>query len=123
MTIDDTTGTALAQLTLLGEAVAHTANVAVFVWDEDRNYVAVNDAACRLTGRTRDELLRMRVGEMSPDGAEPHFTDAQGSRLLLGSHKVLREDGEVEIEWVTCHTTVAGLPYLVSFCWQRDARG
>ena len=35
-------------------------DAAVFVWDDDRNYVAVNQAACRLLGRTRDEILQMR---------------------------------------------------------------
>ena len=41
--------TELAQLALLGEAVENLQTVsAVFVWDDDRNYVAVNQAACTL---------------------------------------------------------------------------
>lgn len=45
----------VSQLALLGEAVECLDEVAVFVWDEDRNYVAVNQAACRLVGKTRQE--------------------------------------------------------------------
>jgi PAS domain-containing protein len=29
------------------------------VWDEDRNYVAANDAACALVGKTHAELPYM----------------------------------------------------------------
>ena len=61
----------------------------------------------------------MRVGAMSPDGAEPHFTQAQGTAILTGGLSISRADGPVELEWVTCHTTIAGLPYLVSVCWPK----
>jgi PAS domain-containing protein len=44
----------LVQLILLGEAVKSLGEAAVFVWDEDRHYVAVNDEACRITGLDRE---------------------------------------------------------------------
>jgi PAS domain S-box-containing protein len=116
-------GEALAQLALLGEAVSNARGVAVFVFDEDRNYVAVNEEACRLTGRTRAELLSMRTGDMSPSRAEPHFTEIQRRPLLHGGHAIDRDDGSVELEWVTCRTEIAGLPYFVSVCWRREADG
>ena len=109
----------LAQLALLGEAASNAKGVAVFVWDEDRNYVAVNEEACRLTGRTREELLAMRTGDMTPDHAEPHFGDAVRQGFLHGVFSIDGPDGPVEIEWVTCATTIAGLPYFVSACWRR----
>ena len=56
-------GLPFVQLALLGEAVSHASDVAVFVWDDDRTYVAVNEAACELVGLDREELLAMRVGE------------------------------------------------------------
>lgn len=55
----------ITQLALLGEAVECPQDVAVFVWDEDRTYVAANQAACRLPGKTRDEILRMKVADMT----------------------------------------------------------
>ena len=109
-------GRELAQLALLGEAVSGMSGVAVFVWDEDRNYVAVNEAACVLTGFSREELLRMRVGDSTADRAEPHFTKARLSTLLRGRHEIETPDGPLELEWVTCRTTIAGLPYFVSVC-------
>jgi PAS domain-containing protein len=112
-------GDDLAQLALIGEAAVNAKGVAVFVWDEDRNYVAVNEEACRLTGRTRDELLAMRAGAMSDDGVDSTFAAVEDAGFLQGSQAILRDDGSVEIEWVSCTTRVAGLPYFVSVCWRR----
>jgi PAS domain-containing protein len=110
----------LAAIALLGEAVDLLQDVAIFVWDEDRNYVAVNEAACELVGRTRREILQMKVGDMSPDRASPYFEDVQHGALHRGSLTVYRHDGPVEIEWLTCRTKIAGLPYMVSVCWRKE---
>jgi PAS domain-containing protein len=118
----DVSGLALAQLALLGEAADNLREMAVFVWDDDRHYVAVNDAACKLTGRKRDELLGMRVGDMSADRGSPHFEDVQRGVVSTGSSTIEGADGAVDIDWVACHTRVAGLPYMVSICWRKDTR-
>jgi PAS domain-containing protein len=109
----------LSQIALLGEAAEGLEEAAIFVWDEDRNYVAANDAACALTGKTHAELLRMKVGEMSPDRAEPHFSAVQHGSVHTGSSRIDRVDGPIEIDWITCRTTLAGLPYLMSVCWRK----
>jgi PAS domain-containing protein len=111
----------LAQIALLGEAVECMGEVAIFVWDEDRNYIAANDAAVELTGRSRDEILRMKVGDMTPDRAAPHFEDVQRGDSHRGGLRIDRADGPVDIDWVTCRTKIAGLPYMISICWRRDA--
>jgi PAS domain S-box-containing protein len=106
------------QLALLGEAMANLANGAVFVWDEDRNYVAVNDAACTLVGLSREEILEMAVGDLTPNRAAPHFEEVQRVPRTAGRSAIHRRDGSVvPIEWVTFHTRVAELPYMVSVCW------
>jgi len=120
VTASDPAGQVFAQLALLGEAVSGMSGVAVFVWDDDRNYVAVNDAACALTGYTREQLLGMHVGDSSPERAEPHFTKARLNDVLRGSHEVETPDGPLEVEWITCRTTIAGLPYFVSVVWPLD---
>jgi PAS domain-containing protein len=107
-----------AQRTLLGEAADCLVGVAVFIWDDDRNYVAVNDEACTLVGRTRSELLAMKVGDMTAGRGAPFFEDVQRRPLGRGSLVVERPDGPVEVEWLTCHSRVAGLPYMVSFAWR-----
>ena len=111
----------LAQVALLGAAAECLVGVAIFVWDDDRRYIAVNDAAVELLGRSREEILAMSVGDMSPDRAAPHFEEVQRRPFQHGTSQILRADGPVEIEWVTCRTKLAGLPYMVSMCWRRDA--
>lgn len=113
-------GLELVQLALLGEAIAETSEVGVFVWDDDRRYVAANGAACALTGLTREELLGMRVGELTPEGAEPQLRLVRSGSPAAGESAIVRRDGSrVEIAWVTFRTTLAGLPYMASVCWQR----
>ena len=50
----------LIQTTLVGEAL-DAAPVAIFVADDDRRYIAVNEYACLLLGYTRNELLALGV--------------------------------------------------------------
>lgn len=103
----------LTQLALLGEAVECLGDVAVLVWDEDRNYVAANQAACRLVGKTRSEILGMKVGDLAPDRASPLFEEVQRAGIHTGT--MTAPSGE--IDFMTCQTRVAGLPYMVSVCW------
>jgi PAS domain S-box-containing protein len=102
---------------LLGEA-AECAAAAAFVWDDDRRYVAVNDEACRLVGLSRSELVGMPVGSLSGDGARGLIARTQEDRVSAGSSTFTRRDGTVvALDWVTMHTRVAGLPYMLSLCW------
>ena len=107
----------VAQLALLGEAVECSQDVGVFVWDEDRNYVAVNQTACRLVGKTRDELLAMRVGDMTENRAQPLFDEVQRAGLHTGRVTF----ASTTLEFLTCKTRIAGLPYMVSICWPAEA--
>jgi PAS domain-containing protein len=110
----------IAQIALLGEAVECLEGAAVFVWDDDRHYIAANDAACELVGLTRTELLAMKVGDMTADRAAPYFEQVQHGSVHTGSLRIDRADGPVEIEWLTCRTRLAGLPYVVSVCWRKE---
>jgi PAS domain-containing protein len=104
----------VAQLALLGEAAECLQDVAVFVWDDDRNYVAVNQAACTLVGKTREELLRLKVGDLTPDRALPLFDEVQRA----GVHHGVMESPAGELRYMTTRTRVAGLPYMVSVVWR-----
>jgi PAS domain S-box-containing protein len=107
---------------LLGEAIDGLEDVAVFVWDDAGHYVAVNEHACRLTGLTREELVGMPVGELSPDGAAVEMHRVQRAPLARGASSFTRPDGErVDLEWVTIHTSIARLPLMVSICWRAGA--
>jgi len=109
----------LAQVALLGESIENLSELAIFVWDEDRNYVAVNEAACRLLGRTREEILQMKVGDLTADRAAPHFENVQHGDMHTGSLEINGDNGPVAVDWVTTRTRIAGLPYLISVVWRK----
>jgi PAS domain S-box-containing protein len=117
--VTDADSQRLVHQSLLGEAMERLGEVAVFVWDDDRHYVAVNDEACRVTGLSRDRLIGMAVGDLSPDRASSTLQAATTQSLLNGRTSFTREDGtEVELDFVTAHTRIAGLPFMVSVCWR-----
>jgi len=107
----------VAQLVLLGEAVERIQDVAFFVWDEDRNYVAANQAACELLGKTRDEILSMKVGDMTENRAAPLFDEVQHGGPI---HAGVMESPAGRLHYLTCRTRVAGLPYMISVCWRAE---
>jgi PAS domain S-box-containing protein len=108
----------LLHATILGEAIEHAAGAAVFVWNEERRYVAVNEEACQLTGLSREELIGMPVGDLSPDRAAGDIARTRSEPLVHAASSFTRRDGtRIEIEWVTTHSRVAGLPYMISVCW------
>jgi PAS domain S-box-containing protein len=107
----------LLQQALLGEAADFLDGVAVFVWNEERRYVAVNQEACRLVGLSREELTGMPVGDLSPNGAADDLRRVRVGTITDGTSSFTRRDGEVvELSWTTAHTRVAGLPYMISIC-------
>jgi len=111
----------ILQRSLLGEAVDLLNGVAVFVWNEERHYVAVNEEACRLVGLDRQTLIGMPVGDLSPDRATSEIELVRGGGVIDGTSSFTRPDGEVVgLTWTTVHTRVAGLPYMVSLVRRRD---
>ena len=110
----------LVHRSLVGEAVEAAQEVAVFVWDEHRHYVAVNEAACRLTGLSRSELIGMPVGDRLDGHGSDIMERAAREALVQGVLRFTRPDGtDVEINYLTVHTRIANLPFMVSICWPR----
>jgi PAS domain S-box-containing protein len=110
----------LLQRSLLGEAIELADGVAVFVWNEERHYVAVNEEACRLVGLDREALIGMPVGGLTANNAESERAQVSAGHVTDGTSSFTRPDGEVvDLEWTTLHTRVAGLPYMVSICRRR----
>lgn len=95
----------LVQSTLLGDAL-QASPIAAFLMDDERQYVAVNEAAAKLTGYTREELLALPAAMLS----------GQRGRTALP-----RKDGsEVSVEYRVAATTISGLPLLLGFAWPLD---
>ncbi len=69
----------------------------VFISDEEGRYLEVNEAACRITGYSREELLGMRYVDLLPpesmEGAGKHFGRLAGTGKATGDFKFLRKDG------------------------------
>lgn len=108
----------LIQMTLLGEAL-DSAAVAVFVFDEDGNILAVNRKGCELTGYVRDRLLEPRRGDSADPAAIPH-------RLReIAICGVPSESSRSEPRTACSHpwlsrreTRAAGLPFYVAALWE-----
>jgi PAS domain S-box-containing protein len=111
------------QRALLGEAL-DTADLAVFVFEDDEHYVAVNEAACKLSGYTREELLELPVRGLA---ADPERTLRNLKRVAAGERtsgraRMRRKDGDViDVEYRAARATIAGMPFLVAVYWRPQA--
>ncbi|WP_406657097.1 PAS domain S-box protein [Methanolobus sp. ZRKC2] len=70
----------------------------VFITDEKGNYVEVNEAASRITGYSRKELLEMNLEDITfPDDMENallHFQNVVETGKAVGDFHFLKRDGE-----------------------------
>lgn len=85
-------------------AVFDNALDAMLIVSSEGSYVEANTAACLLLGRSRDELLRMRVGGVSPAGMDPAsiWKEVCAKGRVKGSWRVQRPDGSTrEVEFST----------------------
>jgi PAS domain S-box-containing protein len=109
----------LLHASLLGDALQNVA-VAALVADESGQYIAVNEAACALTGYSRRALTRFRAGELAADEHSHRiYENVMRGRKLRGKKLVRRKDGSlVDCRYWGMPTTVARLPYFLLLLWQ-----
>ena len=73
------------------------APLGVFVVDENGNYLEVNEAACELTGFTEEELLDMRITNITPpeavDSAKEEFETLLREGEMKAETPYLKKDG------------------------------
>jgi PAS domain S-box-containing protein len=111
----------LVQASLVGEAIDQ-GPVLVFVADEELSYVAVNQRACDVLGYSRDELLALKVTDVSisADTAD-RFAGLVAASQESCSIRLRRKDGRaVTLDYVAAKTTVAGMQLFVSVGFVRD---
>ena len=65
--------------------VADGEPTAALLADSAAHYIAVNDAACRLTGRSREELLSLSVWDLTPQLAVPDGRQAWARFVETGA--------------------------------------
>ncbi len=66
--------------------------------DSSRRYISVNDSACELLGYSREELLSMRIDDISfPSGAHarPMYAQFVKDGAMRGIYALQRKSGEV----------------------------
>jgi len=92
-----------------------SATVGFLVWDEDRRYIAANNAACEILGTMLEELLGQRVGGHTND-ADPLIDEAVRKGYVTGTALVDRFDGSgrIEVFYATFTTKSAGMPFMAT---------
>jgi PAS domain S-box-containing protein len=114
---------ALIDTVLVGEALEH-GPVAVFVFDEEGRYLAVNGYACDLLGYERDYLLQRAVGELSAYPASEAI-ESYLAAMKAGTEattEVRRADGTIlRLRFRAAASKVAGMPVFVGVAWPADA--
>jgi PAS domain-containing protein len=107
--------TSILQQTLLGDAAEH-AQLGVMAWNEERNYVAINEHACVLMGRPRAEILGTHVGDTNRANA-----GGVVEAILAGDFpcvgRTTMPDGN-DVDWICVETTVAGIPHIFGVMWR-----
>jgi PAS domain S-box-containing protein len=114
----------VVQETLLGEALEHGPMGAI-VLDEQGRYLAANRAACRLTGYTRDELLRLGPTDLAADASvvPARLEEMDAGTLEHGVTELRRQDGSLlTVEFRVGATRSGGLPYFVLLFWEHEAQ-
>ncbi|MFQ6035369.1 MAG: PAS domain S-box protein, partial [Sedimentisphaerales bacterium] len=107
----------LSQALIWQEAIFEGSRDAIFISDENSRFVAVNRAACELTGYSKAELLSMRIpGLHKPEDLTAY--NLYHDRIMAGEEivseaKILRKDGtKVDTEFNNRCIRISGMPYM-----------
>ena len=111
----------LVQAGLLGEAIDRAPDC-VLVADESMRYLAVNQAACKLLGYTREELLALRTTDVATyPGASQEYDELMAGRGRTGTTMLRKKDGEqIEARYRAHETKLAGMTVYVAILWPEE---
>ena len=103
---------------------------AILIADENSRFVEVNQAACELTGYSREELLNMRIPDLHDEvdlhAYKKYFHQIMKGKSILSEAKILRKDGtKVDTEFSNKRILIDGIPYMHTAArditeWKKD---
>ncbi|OYW00773.1 MAG: hypothetical protein B7Z61_13050 [Acidobacteria bacterium 37-71-11] len=98
------------------EAIFEGSRDAIFISDEDSRFIAVNRAACDLTGYAREELLDLRIPDLHEDVDLDAYHRYHGlimaGQAVLSEAQLLRKDGtKVATEFNSIRIVIDGTRY------------
>ncbi|MCX6320213.1 MAG: PAS domain S-box protein, partial [Bacteroidia bacterium] len=99
------------------EAIFEGSRDSIFISDQDSHFVAVNNAACELTGYSREQLLKMRIPDIHElpdlDAYKMYHQRIFGGEEILSEAKILRSDGaKTDTEFNNRCVSIAGKLYM-----------
>ena len=99
---------------VLFKAVFDTSLDAIMIADDEGRYVDVNPAACRLTGRSREELLELSVFDLPAHESESSIKELwqgfKSKEARLAQHVIKRKDGaHLTVEYSAVANFLPGL--------------
>jgi len=102
----------------------------LFITDQQAHFVAVNQAACKLTGYSREELLQMRIPDLHEEADleayKQYFHRILRGESILSEAKILRKDGQkIDVEFSNNIIFLDGTPYIHTVArdiseWKKD---
>jgi PAS domain S-box-containing protein len=113
-------------LRLTQYAVDHASD-AIFWVTPEGNFDYFNDAACRLLGYSRAQLVKMRVADIDPAMSAKnwydHFERLKRVGVAVAEYNLLKRDGKsIPVEIADNYTEFAGKEYVFSFVRDISAR-
>ncbi|HUI28885.1 MAG TPA: PAS domain S-box protein [Candidatus Acidoferrales bacterium] len=108
---------AITQVLEWQEAIFEGSRDAVFISNLQSQFIAVNKAACELTGYTTEELLAMSIPDLH-DGADLKAYNEFHERIMAGEAasteaKIRRKDGtKVDTEFSNNRVSIAGIIFM-----------
>lgn len=109
----------LINQTLVAEAWCN-ASLPMLVVDDDGNYVATNESACKLTGYTHSELLELRAGQdlAGDEASKKIYRALERGQRMQGKKLVRRKDGTlVPCRYWGVRTSVGKMQYFILMLW------
>jgi PAS domain S-box-containing protein len=99
------------------EAIFEGSRDTIFISDQDSRFVAVNNAACDLTGYSREQLMKMRIPEIHDlpdlDAYKMYHQRIFDGEEILTEAKILRSDGtKIDTEFNNRCVSIAGRLYM-----------